>query len=96
MTFFILLALYTPRHGYAIMQFIESQTKGRLSLGAGTLYGALKTLQEKGWIAEFGEMGERKKEYKITSEGEAIVENELKRLSSLCEIAGEIIGGKQR
>ena len=41
-TFFILLSLYTPKHGYAVMQFIEDSTKGRLTLGAGTLYGALK------------------------------------------------------
>ena len=39
-TFFILLSLYTPKHGYAVMQFIEDSTKGRLTLGAGTLYGA--------------------------------------------------------
>jgi len=46
-TFFILLSLYTPKHGYAVMQFIEDNTKGRLTLGAGTLYGALNSLQEK-------------------------------------------------
>lgn len=44
-TFFILLSLYTPRHGYAIMQFVEEKTRGRLALGAGTLYGALTSLQ---------------------------------------------------
>ena len=53
-TFFILLSLYTPRHGYAIMQFVEEKTQGRLALGAGTLYGALTSLQKKGWIAPFG------------------------------------------
>ncbi len=37
-TFFILLSLYTPKHGYAVMQFIEDNTKGRLTLGAGTLW----------------------------------------------------------
>ena len=26
-TFFILLSLYTPRHGYAIMQFVEEQLR---------------------------------------------------------------------
>ena len=30
-TFFILLSLYTPKHGYAVMQFIEDSTKGRPS-----------------------------------------------------------------
>ena len=43
-TFYILLSLYTPKHGYAVMQFIEEKTDGRLSLGAGTLYGALSYL----------------------------------------------------
>lgn len=60
-TFFILLSLYTPKHGYAVMQFIEDNTKGRLTLGAGTLYGALNSLQEKGWIAPFGDSAGRKK-----------------------------------
>lgn len=64
-TFFILLSLYTPKHGYAVMQFIEDSTKGRLTLGAGTLYGALNSLQEKGWIAPFGDSAGRKKEYLI-------------------------------
>ena len=42
-TFYILLSLYTPKHGYAVMQFIEEKTDGRLSLGAGTFYLALKS-----------------------------------------------------
>ena len=49
-TFYILLSLYSPKHGYAVMQFIEEKTGGRLSLGAGTLYGALNSMLEKGWI----------------------------------------------
>ena len=31
-TFYILLSLYSPKHGYAVMQFIEEKTGGRLSL----------------------------------------------------------------
>ena len=40
-TFFILLALYRPKHGYAIMQFIEEKTGGRLTgpKGAAALLG---------------------------------------------------------
>ena len=38
-TFFILLALHQPRHGYAVMQFVEERTGGRLALGAGTQAG---------------------------------------------------------
>jgi len=92
-TFYILLALYTPNHGYAIMQFVEEKTGGRLSLGAGTLYGALNTMEEKGWIARYGGMEGRKKEYQITALGKGIAEKELMRLRELTRTAEEIMGG---
>lgn len=93
-TFYILLSLYTPRHGYAIMRFIEEQTGGRLTLGAGTLYGALNTLEEKGWIAPLGSPDGRKKEFQITALGRKMAEAELARLRILTRTAAEIIGGK--
>lgn len=92
-TFYILLSLFTPKHGYAIMQFIEEKTGGRLSLGAGTLYGALNTLEEKGWIALYRNNGGRKKEYLITDLGREIAMKELARLQELTQTAIKIIGG---
>lgn len=92
-TFYILLALFAPKHGYAIMQFIEEKTSGRLSLGAGTLYGALDSLEEKGWIALYGEQTSRKKEYRITSAGKEAAQKELERLRELTRTAEEIMGG---
>ena len=91
-TFYILLSLYTPKHGYAIMQFIETLTHGRLLLGAGTLYGALNALEDKGWISIHGETNGRKKEYCITALGKEIAEKELARLNELTLIAAEIMG----
>jgi len=92
-TFYILLSLYQPKHGYAVMQFIEDKTKGRLVLGAGTLYGALTSLQNKGWIKPCGDCEGRKKEYIITAYGKQIAENELHRLKELLQVASEIVGG---
>lgn len=92
-TFYILLSLYKPKHGYAIMQFIEEVTYGRLTLGAGTLYGALNILQDKNWITLYKNKGERKKEYIITMLGKEMAEKELCRLNQLVDIATEIIGG---
>src|SRR5687768_10023297 len=41
--FHILLALGDAQlHGYAIMQKVSHDTSGRICLGAGTLYGAIK------------------------------------------------------
>lgn len=92
-TFFILLSLYSPKHGYAIMQFIETVTNGRLVLGAGTLYGALNSLVEKKWICPYGNEDGRKKAYVITENGKIVAEHELERLELLTKIAKEIIGG---
>lgn len=92
-TFAVLLALHEPRHGYAVMQFLQEMTGGRLTLGAGTLYGALNTLTEKGWIAPVGSETGRKKEFLITDDGRRIAENELRRLHELTDAADRIIGG---
>lgn len=94
-TFYILLSLYTPRHGYAIIQFVQERTNGRLVLGAGTLYGALSTLEEKGWITTWDNPGGRKKEYLITILGRHAVMKEMERLNALMQTAREILEVKQ-
>jgi DNA-binding PadR family transcriptional regulator len=95
-TFFILLALHEPKHGYSIMQFVEKETEGRLNLGAGSLYGAINSLQEKGWIRAITEDDgtARKKEYIITESGKEIAKAELIRLKKLSITASRIIGGE--
>lgn len=82
--YYILLSLYTPMHGYGIMQNINRLSGGRVSLGAGTLYGALNTLLEKEWIASTpGEQNARKKEYIVSERGKAAVTHEIARLEEL-------------
>ena len=90
-TFFVLLALYRPRHGYAVMQFVEEQTGGRLVLGAGSLYGALGTLTKKGWIESVGEDKERRKRYRITAKGRRIAAEDQSRLQNLVKTAEAIM-----
>ena len=82
-TYYILLSLYHPQHGYGIMQHVERLRGGRVRLAAGTLYGALTTLTESGWIEAVGEDEGRRKEYRITPEGRAAVRAELARLQEL-------------
>ena len=43
--YYILLSLMEPLHGYGIMQNVERLSGGRLRLAAGTLYGAISTMQ---------------------------------------------------
>lgn len=95
-TFLVLLSAYKPCHGYGIMQFIENQTNGRVVLGAGTLYGAINTLEKRKWIAPFGyEKSSKKKEYLITDIGKEIVEEELIRLDTIIQLATSIIEGEK-
>ena len=82
--FYILLRLHQPAHGYAMMKDIAHMTGGRVKLGAGSLYGALDTLQKKGWIKALNEYPQdRKIEYIITNTGKEFFEKELIRLKEL-------------
>ena len=94
-TYYILLALYNPQHGYGIMQEVEEMSKGRVRLAAGTLYGALNSMVDKGWIIQLPiEDGSRKKNYQITEKGLKILNDEIQRLRELVENGDAIIGGK--
>lgn len=93
--FYILLSLLKPMHGYGIMQNVSRLSNGRVVLGAGTLYGAIGTLVEKGWIMLCAsQRDERKKEYVITPAGRQAVEAELVRLSELLENGQRVLGGE--
>ena len=82
--YYILLTLLQPRHGYGIMQEVEGLTGGRLRLAAGTLYGAISTMLDNGWITALPGEGEaRRKEYLITGEGLSVLREELARLEEL-------------
>ena len=94
-TYYILLALYQPNHGYGIMQKAEELSSGRVRLAAGTLYGALNGMCEKGWIIQLPvEDGSRRKEYKLTDKGKAILTNEVARLKELADNGERILKGE--
>ena len=94
-TYYILLALYRPRHGYGIMQQVEELSGGRIRLAAGTLYGALNTMCDKGWIVNLPvEEGSRKKEYRITAVGLEILKKEITRLRELVNNGELILAGE--
>lgn len=84
--YYILLSLMAPLHGYGIMQNVEKLSGGRLKLAAGTLYGAISSMLEKGWITAIaGEADSRKKEYVITEAGQSVLRTEYRRLRELVD-----------
>lgn len=87
--FYILLAVRRPNHGYGIIQEISEMTNSRVTLGPGTLYGAINSMLSKGWLSLYSEDKEsrKKKEYLITNAGKEIFRIEVKRLNELLKNA---------
>lgn len=85
--YYILLSMRTPNHGYGIIQNTLELTGGRLELGAGTLYGAINTLLDKGWIQLYSEdkKSRKKKQYILTELGLSALQQEIARLEELVE-----------
>lgn len=89
--YYILLSLAEPRHGYAIIQHVEDITKGRITLGSGTVYGTLTKLQNKGVISIFSDE-KRRTIYEITEIGKKLILTEIERIKEIYENAVKFEG----
>ena len=88
----ILLALLDgDRHGYAIMQAVESLSHGDMRLGPGTLYSSIKKMLDGRLVEESAERpdddDERRRYYRLSSAGREAVLAETRRLSRLVQYA---------
>jgi DNA-binding PadR family transcriptional regulator len=68
-----------PKHGYAITKDIEKQVS--ITLGPGTLYAALSRLEEQGLVAAVDGDDERRRPYRITAEGIAVLHERLRAMA---------------
>ena len=91
--YYILLSVTKPNYGYGIMENIKVLTNGRINMGAGTLYGAINILLDKGYIALYSEELEsrKKKEYIITTLGKSVLANEIIRLEELVKNGKKVL-----
>jgi len=78
-TYYILLSLIEPLHGYGVMQKVDAISEGTVKIGPGTLYGAFQTLEKEGLIIKVGEE-ERRKIYQLTAKGREVMMKQLERL----------------
>ena len=90
----ILMALSDgEKHGYAIMRVVKESTAGRMVLGPGTLYGALKRLMRDDMIVESDYRPDpviddaRRRYYQLTNLGKRLLIAETRRLADLVEYA---------
>ena len=90
----ILLALVDEnRHGLGIASHVESFSEGRVVLGPGTLYGAIKRLLELGLVEDVDDDGStgvtdpRRRYYCLTPLGRRALEIETRQLATVLNVA---------
>lgn len=100
--FHILLALADgEKHGYAIMQEVESATEGAVTMGPGTLYGSIKRMLKADLIQESDERPDpelddaRRRYYELTAYGRRVLGAEAQRLVATVQMARRknVLGG---
>jgi DNA-binding PadR family transcriptional regulator len=72
-----------PKHGYAITQDVEELSG--VTLGPGTLYGALSRLEGQGLIEALPEE-ERRRPYRITASGGDALKSQLETFEQVAKI----------
>jgi DNA-binding PadR family transcriptional regulator len=94
--FYILLALAGgDKHGYAIMKQVKQDSKGKLKMGNGTLYGSIKRMLTDGLIEEAGDRldptldDERRRYYTLTEGGRQAFKAEMQRYLDVAALARE-------
>lgn len=85
-SFYILLALVTPKHGYAVMQEAEEVSQGTVRLAPGTIYGAFSALESSKLISMAGTEG-RRKIYQVTELGKEVLREQIHRYQIMLENA---------
>ena len=80
--YYILLSLTIPKHGYGVMQHVTELSGGRITLGAGTLYGSISKMERDSVIRFISEENKRKT-YEITALGRDVLKAEIARITEL-------------
>lgn len=95
---FLLLAVLAdePRHGYGIVQEIESRTDGEVSIPPGNLYRVLDRLLDRDLVHEADRPADdddrRRRYYRITGAGRRVLATEARILGG---IADEVRGRRE-
>ena len=89
-TYYIMLMLVEPMHGYGLMQEVEALTGGKVSIGPGTLYGAFSTLEKEGLIV-LDRVEDRRKFYALTEKGRSTLNAQIRRLQLMSQSAQQVL-----
>ncbi len=91
-TYYVLLSLHEPLHGYGIMQRVKELSHGTVDIAPGTLYGALENLKNQRLIDLAAEEKEtRRKVYSLSDLGRQVLRMEYERMQTLVSVSAPII-----
>ena len=94
-TYYIMLSLIEPLHGYGIMQQVKSLSAGNVDIAPGTLYGALENLKKQKLITLVADETEkRRKIYHLTELGVDVLKMEYQRMQTLVTISAPMLAGR--
>jgi DNA-binding PadR family transcriptional regulator len=96
----VILALTSVKdvYGYEITKKIKDYTNAAYEMGEGTLYPALKRLEEKNLLISYWgdtDKGGRRKYYKITNEGKKALEEKIKNWELINHLINECLQGDE-
>ena len=94
-TYYILLALTEPVHGYALMQKVGAMSEGTVRIGPGTLYGAFSKLQQEG-LVKLAKEEDRRKCYALTDKGRELLTEQIRRLEIMSRNGHAILPSLER
>ncbi len=83
-TFYTMICLVEPMHGYALMQKAEQISQGCIKIGAGTLYTIFSTLEKEALIEMVSE-GDRRKVYRLTAKGRQVLLRQIHRVDVMAQ-----------
>jgi len=101
--YYVLLALGAEdRHGQAIAREVSELSGGQVRVWPAGLYGALEELEAHGWIQELTDKrrpaaeSQRRRYYRLTASGRAVLAAETDRLATVVRIARGRVGTRRR
>ena len=89
-TYYILLSLVEPLHGYVVMQKVEEISYGTVTIGPGTLYGAFSKLENDGLIEVFSQES-RRKSYCLTAKGKQVLAEQITKFSIMADNGKKVL-----
>lgn len=94
LSYHVMLAIAdAPLHGYGVIKEVAARTDGAMELEAGTLYAAIKRMNDEGLIEDAPspdqDIDARRRYYRLTDFGRAVLEAETERLADLLRVARE-------